>query len=131
MTSHSVDVLRYDHTAPDGGWALPKAGTDRALQAGQYAGPFGEPWRPPDLLLDSERCHSSGRSRGAPRLGLSCESVTLYHGGQYFLYKYRRYEDVRLAFAPELPIAAFGGDPDNFNFPRCLDVLHARDDPAH
>jgi hypothetical protein len=49
---------------------------------------------------------------------LACESVTLYQGGQYFLYKYRRYEDVRLAFAPHHAIAAFGGDPDNFNFPR-------------
>src|SRR5688572_30203276 len=49
---------------------------------------------------------------------LACESVTLYQGGQYFLYKYRRYDDVRLAFAPHHAIAAFGGDPDNFNFPR-------------
>lgn len=49
---------------------------------------------------------------------LSCESVNLYHGGQYFLYKYHRYDEVRLVFAPELAIAAFGGDPDNFNFPR-------------
>lgn len=49
---------------------------------------------------------------------LSCESVNLYHGGQYYLYKYRRYDEVRLVFAPELAIAAFGGDPDNFNFPR-------------
>lgn len=53
----------------------------------------------------------------------SCESVTLYDGGQYFLYKYRRYTDIRLVFAPEAAIAAFGGDPDNFQFPRwCLDM---------
>lgn len=53
---------------------------------------------------------------------LACESVTLYQGGQYYLYKYKRYDDVRMAFAPQQAIAAFGGDPDNFNFPRwCLD----------
>ena len=44
--------------------------------------------------------------------------MTLYQGGQYFLYSYKRYDDVRLVFAPEQAIAAFGGDPDNFNFPR-------------
>jgi hypothetical protein len=49
---------------------------------------------------------------------LNCESVKLYEGGQYFLYKYKRYSDVRLVFAPESAIAAFGGDPDNFQFPR-------------
>ena len=48
----------------------------------------------------------------------SCEAATLYNGGQYFIYEYKRYNDVRLVFAPELDIAAFGGDPDNFNFPR-------------
>jgi hypothetical protein len=54
---------------------------------------------------------------------LKCESVELYQGGQYFLYKYKRYTDVRLVFAPEDGIAAFGGDPDNFQFPRwCLDM---------
>jgi len=62
---------------------------------------------------------------GAARL--SCESVTLYEGGQYFLYKYRRYTDVRLVLAPEAAIAAFGGDPDNFQFPRwCLDMTLLR-----
>jgi len=57
----------------------------------------------------------------------SCEAVTLYNGGQYFMYEYKRYDDVRLVFAPELDIAAFGGDPDNFNFPRwCLDMSFLR-----
>ena len=49
---------------------------------------------------------------------LECQSVGLYQGGQYFLYKYKRYTDLRLVFAPEADIAAFGGDPDNFQFPR-------------
>jgi hypothetical protein len=47
-----------------------------------------------------------------------CDLVDLYHGGEFHLYRYERYQDVRLVFAPEQAIAHFGGDPDNFNFPR-------------
>jgi hypothetical protein len=66
---------------------------------------------------------------------LRCQMVTLYQGGQYFLYKYKRYDDVRMVFAPEADIASFGGDPDNFQFPRwSLDFSMLRayenDEPA-
>lgn len=59
--------------------------------------------------------------------GLRSDVVTLYNGGAYHLYRYKKYTDVRLVFAPEAGIAAFGGDVDNFEYPRHgLDVSFFR-----
>jgi hypothetical protein len=77
--------------------------------------------------IEAESLKSSGRRS---------DVVTLYQGGQYNLYRYKKYTDVRLVFVPEFQAAFFGGDPDNFNFPRfnidmALVRVYENDQPVH
>ncbi len=90
----------------------------RTATAGAEGARFAAAFRREKAAIERE-CQTSP--------SLRCELVTLYHGGVYSLYRYRRFQDVRLVFAPEFDIAFFGGDPDNFMFPRYdLDVTVLR-----
>lgn len=79
----------------------------------------------------AERSKIEAECVGGDKARTRCDVVELYHGGVYSLYRYHRYQDARLVFAPEESIAFFGGDPDNFNFPRYdldLGLLRAYED---
>lgn len=82
---------------------------------------------PADAQLARRAIMNEIEQESTEKTGLRSDVVTLYQGGQYHLYRFKKYTDVRLVFAPEKDIAFFGGDPDNFEFPRYdLDVCFFR-----
>ena len=86
--------------------------TDRVLASGEglEGAAFNAARSAETNAIQTEAC------AGDPKF--NCQVISFYRGGRYALYKFRRYDDVRLVFAPENQAAFFGGDPDNFNFPR-------------
>ena len=86
--------------------------TDRVQAAGEglEGAAFNAARQAETSRIQTEACAGDAK--------FSCQVISLYRGGQYALYKFRKYDDVRLVFAPENQAAFFGGDPDNFNFPR-------------
>ena len=73
----------------------------------------------PDAQFAARRAAIAAIERESQqKTGLRSDVVTLYQGGEYWLYRYKKYTDVRLVFAPEQQTAFFGGDPDNFTYPR-------------
>ena len=73
----------------------------------------------PREALDARRSATASITKeAAERSGLRADIVAFYNGSEYWLYLYKKYTDVRLVMAPEVQIAFFGGDPDNFTFPR-------------
>ena len=86
--------------------------TDRvsgAVKSGMSAVEANTARRAENMTIETESTKATG---------FRSDVVTLYQGGQYNLYRYKKHTDVRLVFVPEFQAAFFGGDPDNFNFPR-------------
>ena len=146
-------VMTNHHCARECVESVSEQGTDYVVK-GFYAATRNEERLCPGLFLDqlieienvTQRVQAAARGPNATamaqaqaadienleqeceqRTKLTCQVVNLYHGGQYQLYKYKRYAPVKLVFAPELQAGFFGGDPDNFTYPRyALDVSFVR-----
>jgi hypothetical protein len=147
-------LVTNQHVASDALQQLSTPSRD-LVRFGYYARARGEELKCPDLAADvlvsyenvTARVHASvasGTTDGAAaaarrsaiaaieresrdKTGLRSAVVALYNGGEYWLYRYKRYTDIRLVFAPEEQMAYFGGDYDNFTFPRhALDVTFLR-----
>ncbi len=154
FVSASGLMMSNHHCARDGASEVTRDGED-LLEEGFYAADRKDERRVPGLHVDqlveirsvteeirtvvdrvgSERERIRARDRKIEEIekrvseetGHRCEVTSLYHGGAFSLYCYRRYDDVRLVFVPESQIGYFGGDPDNFTYPRYnLDVSFFR-----
>ena len=88
-----------------------------------------------DAALARRKIFAEIEKESKDKTGLRSDVVTLYQGGAYHLYRFKRYTDIRLVFAPEAQAAFYGGDPDNFEFPRydldiCLFRVYENDQPV-
>ncbi|MBI5768617.1 MAG: S46 family peptidase [Verrucomicrobia bacterium] len=80
-----------------------------------------------DAVLARRKIFAEIEKESLAKTGLRSDVVTLYQGGAYHLYRFKKYTDIRLVFAPEQQVAFFGGDPDNFEYPRYdLDICFFR-----
>jgi len=86
--------------------------TERVNQAVKSGMPEQEALKAREQVLEAIKDEMQKKS------GLRCEEVSLYQGGEWWIYSYRIHRDVRLVMAPETQLGAFGGDPDNFTYPR-------------
>lgn len=128
-------VMTNHHVALESVQKLSGAGLDDFVKNGFYAETTDKEIACPDLELNvlmsienvTERVKKAENPRSemkrieseeAQKSNLRCDVVTLYNGGVYALYRYKQYTDVRLVWAPELAVGFYGGDPDNFTYPR-------------